>query len=214
MRIRNRGHRRRRETYPSSDEALGTLNRSSFLSPATYCSSTRRRSCNEVAQSHCSCTADLAFEASSWFLRCLLPFVCPQFGSWWSYLEPVCDLGVYSANPLQTFADNLVCLGGLQICLRRDGRDSLANVHSCRYKLARGQVVVGPRCVTRTSPSLSGQGGSQANWLQAHGPIGQAYQHSRVLGSLKVVHCERSRILWLAQTLCELFQGEAMQFIG
>jgi hypothetical protein len=100
-------------THPRSDEAFGTLNSSSFLSPATYWSSSRRRSYDAVHVSSLS--------RPVWLGPFKRGIVEPARGlaAVPSYLKPVGYLGVGLANPLQAIVDDLHGLCRLQVCLRR-----------------------------------------------------------------------------------------------
>lgn len=49
-------------------------------------------------------------------------------------------------------------------------------------------TVHGPRRAIHDLRWTEGQGVFGTNWLEAREPIGKAYQHGRVLCSLKVVH--------------------------
>lgn len=120
---RRRGKLASRDTHPSSECALGTLNWLSLRKPATYCSSTRRRSCR-------NCVSAGKFSGSP-----LQPGRAPsqatgwtgapqrEEGSAYSYLKPIGNFSVDLVDALYSLVQRVHGLVGSEVRLSRWSAD-------------------------------------------------------------------------------------------
>jgi len=115
-------------TNPSSDAPLGTLNRSSFRSPATYCSSTLLRSCNH----HFS-----------------FALVDIRLGA--SYLEPIGNFLVDLRDALDAVRQRLDGLTRLEARLKRKEKSIVSPngsaIHTKSERAYQHRWILGPRKV-------------------------------------------------------------------